>query len=96
MQQSGGLAASIAGLFFGNAVGMAAGGTAFIQDIKGTFFPGTEFRSAFAQNDDPRWPRSVKIGSGAESEDPHRLSLGRIACRTSSPRSQHVRAARGA
>ena len=52
MQQSGGLAASVAGLFFGNAVGLAAGGTAFLQGIKGAFFPGTEFRSAFAQNDD--------------------------------------------
>lgn len=51
MQQSGGLAASIAGLFFGNAVGLAAGGTALIQEIRGAVFPSTEFHSAFAQND---------------------------------------------
>jgi hypothetical protein len=52
MQQSGGLAASIAGLFFGNAVGLAAGGAALLQEIKGAVFPSTEFHSAFAQNDE--------------------------------------------
>jgi len=51
-QQSGGLAASVAGLFFGSAVGLAAGGTALLEGIKGALFPGTEFRSAFAQNED--------------------------------------------
>jgi len=50
MQQSGGLAASIAGLFFGNAVGLAAGGAMLLQNIKGAVFPGAEFHSAFAQN----------------------------------------------
>jgi hypothetical protein len=52
MQQSAGLAASVAGLFFGSSVGLAAGGTALLGDIKDTLFPGTEFRSAFAQNED--------------------------------------------
>ena len=48
-QQSGGLAASVAGLFFGNAVGLAAGGAALFQNLKTALFPNTEFRSAFAQ-----------------------------------------------
>ncbi len=49
MQQSIGLAASVAGLFFGNGVSLAAGGTALFANLKGMMFPGTEFRSAFAQ-----------------------------------------------
>jgi hypothetical protein len=53
VQQSGGLAASVAGLFFGtNAIGLATGGAALIGGLKGAVFPGTEFRSAFAQNDE--------------------------------------------
>ena len=46
-QQSGGLAASVAGLFFGNPVGLAVGGAALFQNLKTAMFPGTEFRSAF-------------------------------------------------
>ncbi len=49
MQQSVGLAASVAGLFFGNSVGLAAGGAALFQNLRTVFFPGAEFRSAFAQ-----------------------------------------------
>ena len=49
VQQSGGLAASVAGLFFGNPVGLAAGGAALFQNLKTAMFPSTEFRSAFAQ-----------------------------------------------
>jgi len=53
VQQSGGLAASVAGLFFGtNAIGLATGGAALVEGLKGAVFPGTEFRSAFAQNDE--------------------------------------------
>jgi hypothetical protein len=48
-QQAGGLAASVAGLFFGNPVGLAAGGAALFQNLKTSLFPNTEFRSAFAQ-----------------------------------------------
>jgi hypothetical protein len=50
MQQSVGLAASVAGLFFGNSVGLAAGGAALFQNLKTVFFPAAEFRSAFAQS----------------------------------------------
>ncbi|HUI57448.1 MAG TPA: hypothetical protein VLY04_20870 [Bryobacteraceae bacterium] len=52
MQQSGGLAASVAGLFFGSPVGLAAGGTVLFENLKTVLFPGTEFRSAFAQSAD--------------------------------------------
>jgi hypothetical protein len=49
VQQSGGLAASVAGLFFGNQVALAAGGVALFANLKTVLFPNTEFRSAFAQ-----------------------------------------------
>ena len=50
LQQSSGLAASVAGLFFGNTIGLVAGGTALFENLKTALFPATEFRSAFAQN----------------------------------------------
>jgi hypothetical protein len=53
MQQSVGLAASVAGLFFGNGVALAAGGTALVTNLKTALFPSTEIRSAFAQSTDP-------------------------------------------
>ena len=49
VQQSVGLAASVAGMFFGNAFGLAAGGTALVANLKTALFPDTELRSAFAQ-----------------------------------------------
>jgi hypothetical protein len=52
-QQSGSLAASVAGLFFGSSpAGLAVGGVAFLNDLRMTMFPGSEFRSAFAQAGD--------------------------------------------
>jgi hypothetical protein len=50
VQQTGGLAASVAGLFFGNPVALAAGGAALFSNLKTILFPNTEFRSAFAQS----------------------------------------------
>ena len=47
--QTGGLAASVAGLFFGNPVALAAGGAALFQNLKMVLFPNTEFRSAFTE-----------------------------------------------
>lgn len=47
--QSAGLAAAVAGLFFGTNVGLAASGGALLINMHSLFFPGTEFRSAFAQ-----------------------------------------------
>jgi hypothetical protein len=49
VQQTGGLAASVAGLFFGNPVALVAGGAALFSNLKTILFPNTEFRSAFAQ-----------------------------------------------
>ena len=49
VQQSGGVAAAVAGLFFGNPVALAAGGAALAGNLKALIFPNTEFRSAFAQ-----------------------------------------------
>jgi hypothetical protein len=52
-QQSGSLAASVAGLFFGSSpAGLAVGGVALLNDLRMTMFPGSEFRSAFAQAGD--------------------------------------------
>lgn len=50
VQQSGGLAAAVAGLFFGNSVGLAAGGAALVEGLKTALFPNTEFRSLLAQS----------------------------------------------
>jgi hypothetical protein len=49
VQQTTGLAASVAGVFFGSSIGLAAGGTALVSDLRSALFPNTEFRSAIAQ-----------------------------------------------
>lgn len=51
-QQSGSLAASLAGLAFGSPAGLALGGVALLNDLRLAMFPGSEFRSAFAQSGD--------------------------------------------
>jgi hypothetical protein len=48
VQQTAGLAAAVAGLFFGNTVGIAAGSAAMLTNLRTMVFPRTEFRSAFA------------------------------------------------
>ncbi|MGH9666890.1 MAG: hypothetical protein ACRD9L_20905, partial [Bryobacteraceae bacterium] len=53
LQQSAGVAAAVAGLFFGNGVGLAAGGGALFVNLRTLFFPRTEFRSAFTQKSGP-------------------------------------------
>jgi hypothetical protein len=47
--QTAGLAAAVAGLFFGNTVGLAAGSGAVLFNLHSLFFPNTELRSALAQ-----------------------------------------------
>ncbi len=47
--QTASLATSVATLFFGSPVGLAAGGTAMLMEIRAMVFPGAEFRSSFAQ-----------------------------------------------
>ncbi len=47
--QTASLATVAATLFFGSPIGLAAGGTAMLLDLRAIAFPGTEFRSSFAQ-----------------------------------------------
>lgn len=49
LQQSGSLAASVAGLFLGSPVGLATAGGAMFLNLRSLLFPGSEFRSALAQ-----------------------------------------------
>ena len=47
--QSVGLASSVAGLFFGTPVGLAAGGAALFVNLRIMMFPDTDFHTAFTQ-----------------------------------------------
>ena len=47
--QTAGLATSVAEMFFGSPVGLAAGGTAMLLNLGALAFPRSEFRSAFSQ-----------------------------------------------
>jgi hypothetical protein len=47
--QTASIAAAAATLFFGSPIGLAAGGTAMVLDLRSIAFPGTQFRSSFAQ-----------------------------------------------
>ena len=76
MQQSGGLAASVAGLFFGNPVALAAGGAALFSNLKTLIFPNTEFRSAFAQTAEKGNLALCTKNQGAKSQDSRGLSVG--------------------
>lgn len=46
--QSAALATSVAGMFFGSGVGLAASGAALFMNLRSMMFPNTEFRSSFA------------------------------------------------
>ncbi len=46
--QTASVATAVATLFFGSPVGLAAGGTAMLLDLKALAFPGTQFRTSFA------------------------------------------------
>lgn len=47
--QTASVATAAATLFFGTPIGLAAGGTAMLLDLRSIAFPGTQFRSSFAQ-----------------------------------------------
>ena len=49
LAQSAGLATSVAGLFFGTPVGLAAGGAVLFENLRVMMFPDTDFHSAFTQ-----------------------------------------------
>ncbi len=57
--QTASLAGAAATLFFGSPIGLAAGGTAMLLDLRYIAFPGTQFRSSFAQ---PLEPSRAKDG----------------------------------
>jgi hypothetical protein len=48
--QSTGLASSVAALFFGTPVGLAAGGAALFENLRLMMFPDTDFHAAFTQS----------------------------------------------
>ena len=48
--QSTGLASSVAALFFGTPVGLAAGGAALFENLRIMMFPDTDFHTAFTQS----------------------------------------------
>jgi hypothetical protein len=47
--QTAGLATSVAAFFFGSPVGLAAGGTAMVMELRAMAFPRAEFRSSFSE-----------------------------------------------
>ncbi len=49
LQQTAGLAASVAGLFWGSHVALYAGGAGLFLNMRSLMFPGTDFRSALLQ-----------------------------------------------
>lgn len=53
MQQSAGVAASLAALFYGTPVGLAAGGAALIEGLRTMIFPNTDLRAAFVEPTSP-------------------------------------------
>ncbi|MBC7925233.1 MAG: hypothetical protein H7039_06205 [Bryobacteraceae bacterium] len=52
--QTTGLAATVAGMFLGSTVGLAAGSTAMALNLKTLLFPDTDFRSAYTQQVEAR------------------------------------------
>jgi hypothetical protein len=48
-RQTVGLATMVGGMFFGTPVGLAAGGTAMLMNLRMLAFPNSEFRSSFSQ-----------------------------------------------
>ncbi len=66
--QSTGLATSIASLFFGSPVNLAAGGVALVQNLHSSLFPPTLFRPAFTQKESAD---GLTLCSAAKQEKTH-------------------------
>ncbi len=49
LEQSAGLATTVAALFYGTPVGLAVGGAALVQNLRTIAFPATDFLAAFTQ-----------------------------------------------
>ena len=50
LQEAASLATTVGALFFGSPVGLAAGGTAMVMELRAIAFPRAEFRSSFSQS----------------------------------------------
>ncbi|HWE52683.1 MAG TPA: hypothetical protein VG273_23020 [Bryobacteraceae bacterium] len=59
--QTAGLAAAVAGLFFGNSVGLATGGGAVLVNLHSLLFPQTEFLSALGETTENH-PKDQEMG----------------------------------
>lgn len=68
--QTASLATAAATLFFGSPIGLAAGGTAMLLDLRAIAFPGTQFRSSFAQTV-PTHKAAVNLCGQREAAPPH-------------------------
>jgi hypothetical protein len=55
-QATASVVTAVAGMFLGSPVGLAAGGTLLAMNLRTMLFPGTEFRSSFAQVTGPESP----------------------------------------
>ena len=67
--QTASVAAAAATLFFGSPIGLAAGGTAMLLELRSIAFPGTQFRSSFAQP-----AKLVFICAANAAPSPHTLA----------------------
>ncbi len=66
--QSMTLATSVAAMFFGSPVGLAAGGAALFQDLHSMVFPNTDFHPAFTQ---PAGENGLALCSKDQAPKPH-------------------------
>lgn len=57
--QTAGLATTVAGMFLGSTVGLAAGGTAMALNLKTLLFPDTDFRSAYTQQHEQKFGQTL-------------------------------------
>ncbi|MGA3076990.1 MAG: hypothetical protein ABSG56_25320 [Bryobacteraceae bacterium] len=71
VQQSAGLATAVAGLFFGNGVGLAAGGVALFQNMHTMLFPETEFQSSLVQPAETALSGSVALCAKSQTAKAH-------------------------
>jgi hypothetical protein len=68
VQQAGGLAASVASLFFGSPVSLAIGGAALVGNMHTALFPPTDFQSAFTA---PRGDTDLALCLGGRKPASH-------------------------
>ncbi len=67
LQQSAGLAASVASLFYGTPVGLAVGGAVLFENLRTMIFPNTDFRPAFVE---PEAPEGLELCTPKQAAKP--------------------------